>query len=80
MDELPPELLRRQDETEDELFYVQPRLLAHIDDEAIAALGSFLSDLIPDDADVLDLMSAYVSHLPHDVRTMQAGSRRRHEQ
>ncbi|HEY8694918.1 MAG TPA: methyltransferase domain-containing protein [Chloroflexota bacterium] len=68
MAEVPPELFRRQDETADERFYVEPRLLAHIDDEAIAALGRFLRDLVPDDADVLDLMSAYLSHLPEDVR------------
>jgi SAM-dependent methyltransferase len=67
MPELSPELLRRQDESADELFYVQPRLLAHIDEEAIAALGRFLRDLVPEDAEVLDLMSAYVSHLPEDV-------------
>lgn len=66
--ELPPELLRRQDESPDEQFYVEPRLLAHIDDAAIAALGSFVDGLIPEGAEVLDLMSAYVSHLPDEVR------------
>lgn len=66
--ELPPALLRRQDEGPDEDFYLQPRLLAHIDDEAIAALGKSLRALIPNGAEVLDLMSAYVSHLPNDVR------------
>ena len=66
--DLPPQLLRRQDETPDEQFYVQPRLLAHIDDEAIAALGGFLREVVPDGAEALDLMSAYVSHLPDDVR------------
>lgn len=75
MDELPPELLRRQDESPDELFYIQPRLLAHIDGEAIAALGNFLRSVIPDQADVLDLMSAYVSHLPADVRRAAGGWR-----
>ncbi len=73
MDELAPELLRRQDESADELFYAQPRLLAHIDDEAISALGEFLREVIPEGAEVLDLMSAFVSHLPEGVR---ASSRR----
>src|SRR5690242_7966702 len=68
MDELRPELLRRQDETPDELFYQQPRLLAHIDDLAIDALGRFLQSMVPDEAEVLDLMSAYLSHLPDEVR------------
>lgn len=68
MTELPLDLLRRQDESPDELFYNQPRMLAHIDEEAIAALGNFLGEVIPDGAEVLDLMSAYVSHLPKEVR------------
>ena len=67
MDELPQELLRRQDETPDERFYEQPRLLAHIDDFAIAALGRFVASLIPTGGEVLDLMSAYLSHLPEDT-------------
>lgn len=66
--DLPPDLLRRQDESGDELFYLQPRLLAHIDDDAVAALGQFLRDVVPEGAEVLDVMSAYVSHLPADVR------------
>jgi SAM-dependent methyltransferase len=68
MDELRPELLRRQDESPDELFYRQPRLVAHIDDFAIAALGRLLQAVVPEGADVLDLMSAYLSHLPDEVR------------
>ena len=42
--------------------------MAHIDDFAIAALGRFLESVVPDGADVLDLMSAYLSHLPERVR------------
>lgn len=68
MSALPPELFRRQDESPDANFYQSPRLVAHIDDAAIAALGAFLRPLVPDNADVLDLMSAYLTHLPPDVR------------
>ena len=68
MNDLFPEYFQRQDESPDAQFYRQPRLVAHIDDAAIAALGAFLRPLIPDKADVLDLMSAYLSHLPPDVR------------
>ncbi len=68
LDDIPTEYFRRQDETSDRLFYQSPRLVAHIDDAAIAALGAFLRPRIPDNADVLDLMSAYLSHLPADVR------------
>ena len=68
MKDLFPGYFRRQDESPDSEFYRQPRLVAHIDDAAIAALGGFLRPLIPDNADVLDLMSAYLTHLPPDVR------------
>lgn len=68
MPTLPPEYFRRQDETPDTLFYQSPRLLAHIDDGAIDALGEFVRPLVPEGADVLDLMSAYLTHLPPDVR------------
>ena len=68
MPELPPAYFRRQDETPDTRFYQSPRLVAHIDDPAIAALGEFLRPLVPDGAAVLDLMSAYLTHLPPDVR------------
>ncbi len=68
MPALPPEYFRRQDETPDKDFYQSPRLVAHIDDPAIAALGEFLRPLVSQDADVLDLMSAYLTHLPPDVR------------
>jgi SAM-dependent methyltransferase len=67
MKDLFPGYFRRQDESPDAEFYRQPRLVAHIDDEAIAALGSFLCPLIPSNAAVLDLMSAYLTHLPPDV-------------
>lgn len=58
------ELFERQDESDDALFYREPRLVTHIDDEAIAALTAFYRQLIPDGAMVLDLMTSWVSHLP----------------
>ena len=66
LEDIPPETyFRRQDETPDAGFYAAPRLVAHIDDAAIAALGSILSARAsPAGADVLDLMSAYLTHLP----------------
>lgn len=67
MKELFPGYSRRRDETPDALFYQSPRLVAHIDDAAIAALGEFLRPIIPDGARLLDLMSAYLTHLPDDV-------------
>lgn len=66
--EIPTEYFKRQDETSDFQFYSSPRLVAHIDDGAINALGNFLCPRIPENADVLDLMSAYLTHLPPDAR------------
>src|SRR5437762_13479987 len=57
----------RQDESPDEAFYRIPQLVAHIDDPPIAALGRFLGQLVLPGAAVLDLMSAYVTHLPPDA-------------
>ena len=67
--DIPDEYFRRQDEGSDFQFYQSPRLVAHIDDAAITALGDFLRSRLPDQADVLDLMSAYLTHLPLDVRS-----------
>ena len=66
--DIPEEYFRRQDESPDTFFYQSPRLVAHIDAAAINALGGFLRPRVPANADVLDLMSAYLTHLPPDVR------------
>jgi SAM-dependent methyltransferase len=68
LEDIPHEYFRRQDESSDFGFYQSPRLVAHIDDAAIAALGAFIRPRVHNDADVLDLMSAYLTHLPPDVR------------
>lgn len=60
----PPELFRRHDESDDPLFYLQPRLVVHIDDHAIAALGRFFQERLPQGGVILDLMSSWRSHLP----------------
>jgi len=62
-----PEHFRRIDETDDADFYVPPRLVAHIDEPAIAALTAWYATALPAGGDVLDLMSSWVSHLPADV-------------
>ena len=43
------------------MFYAPPRLVPHIDDAAIAAVGA-LYDELGLDGEVLDLMSSWVSH------------------
>jgi hypothetical protein len=65
--ELPPGAFNKVDTAEDEEFYVPPRLVTHIDDKAIAALGEFYRRELPAGGALLDLMSSWVSHLPTDV-------------
>jgi SAM-dependent methyltransferase len=57
----------RQDESDDGNFYTLPRLVVHIDDDAIAALSNVFRRHVPANARVLDLMSSYRSHLPPEV-------------
>ncbi len=64
---LHPEHFRRLDESEDELFYEMPRQVAHIDDNAQAALAQFFRQTLPVGGEVLDLMSSRFSHLPPDL-------------
>jgi SAM-dependent methyltransferase len=62
-----PKYFRRIDESDDELFYLQPRLVVHIDDGAIATLRSILGVKLPPSGALLDLMSSWRSHLPNSV-------------
>ncbi len=67
MDGMPKRYFERADETTDEAFYTQPRLVTHIDDGAIAAVTALYRDLFPPGGAILDLMSSWVSHLPPEV-------------
>lgn len=58
---------RRYDETPDEEFYREPRIVTHIDDRAIAAVTQLYREYFPEGGAVLDLMSSWVSHLPPEV-------------
>ena len=48
-------------DVDDDAFYAPPRLVTHIDDRAIAAVGALYNELGLDGA-VLDLMSSWISH------------------
>lgn len=62
-----PHFFERQDESPDPLFYVEPRLVVHIDDYAIAAARAMYLDLLPKRAAILDLMSSWRSHMPPEL-------------
>lgn len=64
---LPPSYFTRYDESDDRSFYTYPRLTAHIDEAACAAVTRLLREELPPGGRILDLMSSYVSHLPADV-------------
>lgn len=64
---LPPTAFRRADESDDAAFYVHPRFVEHIDAGAVAAVTALYRELVPPGADVLDLMTSHVSHLPEGV-------------
>jgi SAM-dependent methyltransferase len=66
--EMRPDFFRRMDESDDEFFYQTPRLVVHIDDGAIAAVGEVYSSLLPAGGEILDLMSSWRSHIPQEVR------------
>lgn len=57
----PEGFFRRQDETSDVAFYGPERLVTHIDDRAIAAVGALYTELGVDGR-VLDLMASWISH------------------
>jgi SAM-dependent methyltransferase len=57
----PPGFFDRADPGADDAFYRVPRIVTHIDDDAIAAVGT-LYDELGLHGDVLDLMSSWVSH------------------
>ena len=59
-----PDDFQRIDESVDSLFYSFPRLVVHIDPQAIEVVGRLFRDLIPPGAAVLDLMSSWRSHWP----------------
>jgi len=64
VENFPPEFFRRIDESDDELFYSQPRLVVHIDDGAIRKVGEIYARFLPHAGAILDLMSSWRSHLP----------------
>jgi SAM-dependent methyltransferase len=59
----------RADPSPDSSFYSWPRLVTHIDDGAIAAVGDLYEEL-GIGGDVLDLMASWVSHLHRPARRL----------
>jgi SAM-dependent methyltransferase len=63
-----PEFFRRLDDSDDELFYLAPRFVVHIDEGAIAKVGAIYAQLLPQGGALLDLMSSWRTHLTEHTR------------
>ena len=61
---LSPQFFRRLDESDDTLFYSQPRITKHVDENASQAITEFLRPILPQNELILDLMSSAYSHFP----------------
>ena len=65
--DLDPAAFDKADPSPDSLFYEQPRFVAHIDAGAISAVTRIYRDVLPLGADILDLQSSWISHLPEEA-------------
>src|SRR3954469_15554789 len=71
--DFPPGFFDRADPNSDAAFYRPLRLVTHIDDGAIAAVGALYDELsigVVGDGEVLDLMSSWVSHFEEQPRRL----------
>ena len=62
-----PHYFARADTEPDTDFYRSPRLVIHVDEHASATLSQWFAKVLPANGDILDLMSAWRSHLPADA-------------
>lgn len=62
-----PKAFAREDENDDAIFYQPPRLVTHMDDEALAKITALYASLLKPGDVCLDLMSSYRSYLPSDI-------------
>tara|TARA_Y100001968_G_C19215684_1_gene647066 strand:- start:34 stop:681 length:648 start_codon:yes stop_codon:yes gene_type:complete len=58
----------KEDNSPDELFYLEPKLVHHLDANFRRRLTHLYSELIEEDDVILDLMSSWSSHLPSNKR------------
>jgi len=64
---LPAPQRTKIDDSDDALFYAQPRFVTHVDAGFITQLTQLYHDRLPPQGRILDLMSSWVSHLPEEV-------------
>jgi SAM-dependent methyltransferase len=64
---LNPDQRNKIDQTDDELFYSQPRFVTHVDTAFIQRLTALYRQILQPHTKILDLMSSWVSHLPTEM-------------
>ena len=74
----PQGFFSRQDESDDGAFYRSPRLVTHIDDRAIAAVG-LIYEQLEIDGRALDVMSSWISHFRAPPASLVALGMNHHE-
>jgi SAM-dependent methyltransferase len=67
MSALPPGAFERLDPSPDDRFYLVPRFVTHLDENALAAVTDLYRERLPSGGTLLDLMSSWISHLPPEV-------------
>ena len=68
-----PDAFDREDEAADGIFYQTPRPLLHVDSLCASRIRHAYGQLLPADAEVLDLMSGWRSHLPDGAQVTGLG-------
>ena len=58
----------KSDNSDDEIFYQQPRFVHHLSDSFRTRLTNLYSEYLLNHYIILDLMSSWVSHLPTNIR------------
>ncbi|MFZ5908317.1 MAG: methyltransferase domain-containing protein [Nitrospirota bacterium] len=58
----------RTNESDDIIFYREPRLVTHIDDQAASVIRNVYRKILKNGSRVLDLMSSWRSHIPQDLK------------
>jgi hypothetical protein len=72
-----PDVFSRYDESDDAIFYDQPRFVTHIDDGAIKALTAFYDKTLTplgEDAAILDICSSWISHYPEGMKARRVAA------
>lgn len=64
---LQPVQRTKLDDTDDTLFYAEPRFVTHVDEGFIQQLTGLYRERLQPQSSILDLMSSWVSHLPEDM-------------